>query len=296
MPEPIPPAEDVERYLGGRPVIARPPSRRYRARKFVTRHRAGVATTAVFLLALFAALGVALWQAGVARREAARANTVRDFIEAVFEPIREDLAKGQQPTLTDLVDKGAERATAATTMGDAERVDLLLMFSRLYDYLNDRERMQELMDRAGAVADAALGVDDPRAVDAVVARGMSALRHTGYIAAQKLLGDAEARMRAANVRGDLWIRVEDGLAAVSNDRGDPAATLAHERSALDEPIAVYGAASEEAAGISRSRVRARASLRKRPMRTAAPMPTESSTGALRWSVTRSVPPASVHRK
>ncbi|MEO7432367.1 MAG: protein kinase [Dokdonella sp.] len=241
-------ADDVERYLAGLPVNAHPPSRRYRVRKFIARHRVGVASTALFLLALFAALGVALWQAGVARREAARANTVRDFIEGMFEPIREGVAKGQQPSLTELVDKGAERVTSATTIGAAERVDLLLMFSRLYDFLNERERMQELADRAGTVADSALGSDDPRALDAAVARGTAALRRSDYVAAQNLLGDAEARLRSAHVRGDAWIRVQDGLAAVSNDRGDPVATLAHERAALDARIAAYGVDSEEAAG------------------------------------------------
>jgi tetratricopeptide (TPR) repeat protein len=42
--------------------------------------------------------------------------------------------------------------------------------------------------------------------------------------------------------------VQDGLAAVSNDRGEPESTLAHEREALDARIAAYGADSEEAAG------------------------------------------------
>ncbi|HNR92440.1 MAG TPA: serine/threonine-protein kinase, partial [Dokdonella sp.] len=85
-------ADDIERLLEGRPVTAHPPSTWYRARKFVMRHKGGVASTFAFLVAILAALGVALWQAHVARGEAIRANTqtqraesVRDFLVSVFD-------------------------------------------------------------------------------------------------------------------------------------------------------------------------------------------------------------------
>jgi len=84
-------ADDVERMLDGRPVAAHPPSRMYRARKFIQRHRGGVAATVLFLLALMTAFGIAIWQAKVARdaarsaeREAARANATKDFLVRVF--------------------------------------------------------------------------------------------------------------------------------------------------------------------------------------------------------------------
>jgi serine/threonine-protein kinase len=61
-------ANDIDRLLDGMPVLAHPPSAWYRTRKFVNRHRGGVLSTAAFLLAVFAALGIALWQAHVAQR------------------------------------------------------------------------------------------------------------------------------------------------------------------------------------------------------------------------------------
>jgi eukaryotic-like serine/threonine-protein kinase len=53
-------AADIERYLSNRPVSASPPSRVYLARKFIRRHRVGVAfaaTTAVLIVAGAAAIG-----------------------------------------------------------------------------------------------------------------------------------------------------------------------------------------------------------------------------------------------
>jgi tetratricopeptide (TPR) repeat protein len=65
---------DLTRYLSGRPVLAAPDSRRYRAIKFVRRHRVAVATGAAALLAIVIGSGAALYQAQVAERERARAE------------------------------------------------------------------------------------------------------------------------------------------------------------------------------------------------------------------------------
>ncbi len=68
-------AEDIERYLANEPVLARPPSVVYRARKFVRRNAAGVVatSTAVLLLAVFAVtMAVQLERERQARAELAR--------------------------------------------------------------------------------------------------------------------------------------------------------------------------------------------------------------------------------
>jgi len=80
-------AADLERHLAGVPVLARPDSVVYRASRFVRRNKwsVGVATLialallggaipiAAVMIALALGAGVALWQAGVARRQASRA-------------------------------------------------------------------------------------------------------------------------------------------------------------------------------------------------------------------------------
>ena len=67
-------ADDLSRYLTGRPVHAAPDTRRYRAAKFVRRHRASVAAAVAALLAIVIGSGAAVYQAGVARRERSRAE------------------------------------------------------------------------------------------------------------------------------------------------------------------------------------------------------------------------------
>jgi serine/threonine protein kinase/Tfp pilus assembly protein PilF len=63
-------ADDVRRYLDGRPLRAAPESRAYLVRKFVRRNRVQVAAAAAVFLALTAGLVLALWQ----RSEAIRAR------------------------------------------------------------------------------------------------------------------------------------------------------------------------------------------------------------------------------
>ncbi|MCW5964399.1 MAG: protein kinase [Bryobacterales bacterium] len=65
--------DDLNRFVEGRPVLARPQTVLYRARKYVARHRGAVSATALLLLALATALGYGLWQqrqAAIAGREA----------------------------------------------------------------------------------------------------------------------------------------------------------------------------------------------------------------------------------
>ena len=80
-------AADVQRHLEGTPVLARPDSVGYRVSRFVRRHKVpvgvaalvvlavlgGAAPVAAVMVALAAGVGVALWQAGIARQQAARA-------------------------------------------------------------------------------------------------------------------------------------------------------------------------------------------------------------------------------
>ncbi len=71
-------SDDLQRYLEGRPVSATPDSRLYRARKFVARHRVGVAAVAALVLTVLIGSMSTLWQARVAERERARAE--RQFL------------------------------------------------------------------------------------------------------------------------------------------------------------------------------------------------------------------------
>jgi eukaryotic-like serine/threonine-protein kinase len=67
-------ADDIRRYLDGRPVAARPATFRYLAGKFVRRNALGVAAAALILLTLVIGVAATVWQANRAERQRARAE------------------------------------------------------------------------------------------------------------------------------------------------------------------------------------------------------------------------------
>ncbi|MFZ1699771.1 MAG: serine/threonine-protein kinase [Pyrinomonadaceae bacterium] len=67
-------SEDVQRYLSGMTITARPNTFAYRTSKFVARNRFGVIAGAIVILAIIAGVVTTLWQAQVARAERAKAE------------------------------------------------------------------------------------------------------------------------------------------------------------------------------------------------------------------------------
>jgi serine/threonine protein kinase/tetratricopeptide (TPR) repeat protein len=86
-------ARDVRNYLDGRALVAAPESTGYRIRKFVRRHRVGVATTAAVATALIVGLGVSLWQWREAVAARALAESRAQEAEAVTRFVTDSLVR-----------------------------------------------------------------------------------------------------------------------------------------------------------------------------------------------------------
>ena len=67
-------SDDIEAYLGGHPIRARPASASYRLSKFVGRNRVAVAAALLVLVSLVSGIGATLWQARTAALERDRAE------------------------------------------------------------------------------------------------------------------------------------------------------------------------------------------------------------------------------
>lgn len=108
---------ELQSWLDGRPIAARPDSNAYRLRKFVGRHRAGVAAAALVLSSLIVGLGAALWQARIAQRHAIeaeqgarKAEETKRFVVSLFEATNpENARKGAQMTALDLLRDASAR-------------------------------------------------------------------------------------------------------------------------------------------------------------------------------------------
>ncbi|MGE0440503.1 MAG: tetratricopeptide repeat protein [Gemmatimonadales bacterium] len=100
-------AEDIRRHLGGRPVLARRGTLRYRASRFVRRNRAGVAAGAIALVAAVAGLVGTISQARRAERAATAALAERDRTE--LEKARAEQIAGVLRGMFDIAAEGGVR-------------------------------------------------------------------------------------------------------------------------------------------------------------------------------------------
>jgi serine/threonine-protein kinase len=153
-------ADDIERLLDGRPVAAHPPSAWYRARKFVVRHKSGVAAGAAIALAGVITLGVVLSQANKVKQQADRANAERDFLVSVFEAAGADLPKDKRPSVEDIVDQATSRLTTQNGLPDALRADLLLTLAKVARSVGAYDRALALLDRAEPAIEREYGSND----------------------------------------------------------------------------------------------------------------------------------------
>ena len=232
-------ADDVERHLAGQPVAAHPPSTWYRTRKFVARHRGGVATTAAFLLAILAALGLALWQANVARQQAtlareqaARAEAVRDLLVGIFDAEIPSRPRGETPGTAELLEAGAQHAKTDLNDTPAVQSDLLTALGRVYDHLAQPEKGVPVLDAAVAAAKRVQPQDPALLGAALSERGEADLSANRFNEGLVLIEQAIVLQRQADPNGMPLSISLDRRALAESQTGKHDAAIADYEAAL----------------------------------------------------------------
>jgi serine/threonine-protein kinase len=251
-------AEDLRRWVAGRPVAAQPDTAGYRARKFVARNRLAVASAGAVLLALITGFGTALWQAGQARAEAERARLQSELAQKAqneaerinqffgdmlsdAQPLDQDrgvsltvsqwIAAAVPRLDTELADAPGARATlrrelgsALNSLGDAGAAQRLLITA----VRENREIYGESLQTAGAMQMLALSS---------FAHGDHALaRRTGEEAIEML-----DRLPADNDTRNLRIQIRTTLLRVYSLTGDQHGALTMAERNLADRAVLYGA-------------------------------------------------------
>ncbi len=163
-------AEDLRRWLDGRPVLAAGDSAGYRIGKFLRRNRVPVTAAAVVLFALIGGLGAALWQAQRAEAEARRSAQSLEFLTSLFRG--GDPRSGEQVESVDaLLELGARRAKE--DLGDDPLLQglILLRLAEVRANRKEYDAAQPLIDNALGLLEPRLADDDPRLANAWLAAG-----------------------------------------------------------------------------------------------------------------------------
>jgi serine/threonine-protein kinase len=155
-------AGDIQRFLEGKPVIARRDTVSYRTSKFVKRHWLPVSTAAAatFLIVAFSVTTYeqslriaaerdrAAQQREIAEHERARAEEVSTFLVNLFKLSDPEENRGNQVTARELLDSSAKRLQAGLLDQPATKAALMTTVGEVYDSLGQYQDAASILNES----------------------------------------------------------------------------------------------------------------------------------------------------
>jgi eukaryotic-like serine/threonine-protein kinase len=222
-------ADDIQHYLDGRPVIARPDTLRYRAIKFVQRNRALVGAAALMVVSLTLGMLATMREARIAREQSARAehrfNDVRWLANSLLFEVHDSIQQlpGATPARQLIVQNALQYldSLAKEASGDAA---LQRELSMAYEKVGDVQGLDvrsNLGDTAGALQSYQKALAIREAL--VAAHPEDVKAHSDLAEAYSKLGSIQMQMgkqkeALALFRKTLEMRKELAASAGSDDR------------------------------------------------------------------------------
>ena len=166
---------DIDHYLEGEPLEARPDSAGYRLGKFVRRRRRAVATGIVIAAAIVSLVvfyTVRLSRArDAALAEAARTKRIQHFMLDLFKGGDEVVGPEEGLLVSTLIERGVHQAQALD--GDpAIQAELYQTLGEVYHRLHEHDRADELLQLALDQRRALLGNDHPEVAQTMMELGL----------------------------------------------------------------------------------------------------------------------------
>jgi len=239
-------AGDVERYLAGRTISARPDTLAYRARTFVRRHAVAVATAAVCAALVVSLGGVPRRQSGAerdhARREASKASEVARFLTALFEVSAPTRSRGESVTARELLERGARRVDRELAGEPELQAEMMTLIGEVYGELALYDEGLRLLERAVEVRRSHPGADGLDLASSLHTLGVVRKKTGAADAARAPLEEAlELRQAALGRRHPDVARTLDALGLVAAFEGDLAGARALHQEAADILESTLGA-------------------------------------------------------
>ncbi|MEZ5287449.1 MAG: protein kinase [Vicinamibacterales bacterium] len=210
-------ADDLTRYVDGRPVVAQPDSPVYRIRKFVRRNRLAVGAAAAITAAVLGGAGVALWQAGVARAEQRRAErameraeAVKDFIASIFKDVDPNLRGSGRPlTAADVLEMARDRVDRELGSQPAERVELQRILGDSLLGIGAFERGADVLTAAAAESERLYGPDAEETVETRLLLAAARQYESDTSPADAALDQVEASLgRTGRLDSEAFVRAK----------------------------------------------------------------------------------------
>ena len=180
-------AADIEAYFDGYPVKARSASWRYRVGKFVRRHKVGVTSAAVAVLALLGLTITLALERNRANREAEASRGVAEFMTDIFKVSDPSVSHGDTITARELLDRASTRIERGLSKDPRVQARLMRTVGSSYLSLALYPQSVALLERAAAIQAKSLGDRDPETLETMSSLAAAYRGEDRYGEAERLL-------------------------------------------------------------------------------------------------------------
>ncbi|MGA2588838.1 MAG: serine/threonine-protein kinase [Bryobacteraceae bacterium] len=224
-------AADIGRYLRNQPVLARPASAAYRARKYVRRHRVGVAFAVIAAVLLISVAVAQAFELRRIRRERDRADRVTEFMTGMFKVSNPSEALGNDIRAREILDKASKEIDTGLAKDPELQAQMMNVMGNVYESLGLYAKADSLLRRAVEIRSRALGAKNPDTLQSMndLARVLSG--ESRYQEAEKLARetlDARRRVLGSEHRDTLTSMSELALLLYNEGRYPEAEKLHRE--------------------------------------------------------------------
>jgi len=241
---------DVERFQNHEPVLARSPSFRYHAGRWVRRNRITFAAACVSLAAIIGGAGVSLWQAHEARlaqhsaeKESARAQQAVGFLTTLLDRVAAEIVNGRNPEALQLALQNSHEQIQLLNHDPALQAELFSRVGWLYDKIGERKFTLPHLKSQVEVLGKIHGRDSRQSWEAELVYLMKIVDHGARSSAPPLLEDLLRRLEShGQGHCDFWFLVKRQLVRAWTKLRHPKEATAVARETLQE-LAKHGASA-----------------------------------------------------
>ena len=246
-------SSDIRRFLSDHPVLASKGTRRYRAAKYIQRHRVGIAAaSSLFLLLIAFALTATFQNIRIAQQrdaaekaklkaeaESQKAAKVTDFVVKLFETNDPAQSKGETLSARQILDRGAERLHKEFKDQPEVQAELMNKVGNIYEKLGLYDQAELLLKESVTIRRKYYGNEHVAITESLRDLTLVLMDKEELEEAEKLIREALAidRKFLGNEHSEVAMDL-DYLAGVLHDKGqfDEAENLYREALGLNRKV------------------------------------------------------------
>src|SRR6266849_4480788 len=232
-------AADLGRYLRNEPVSAHTPSAVYRTRKYIRRHRLGVAVEVGLIAMLPAFAVVQRVQLQRTRLERDRATRITDFMTGMFTVSDPSEQRGNSITAREILDKASNDIKTGLAKDPETQAQMMHVMGDVYEKLGLYPRAQALQQQSMDIQQRVLGPEHPDTLTSM--NNLATDLDDSDAEAEKLFRETlDIKRRVLGPEHPDTLLAMSNLAYVLADKGRDAEAEKLEREELDISRRVLG--------------------------------------------------------